>query len=152
MWRSLRHFRQKAALLIPGLMGTVGVNGINDRGQIVCTGEDSNFNSRALLLTPSGDNRIGADNASDAIIATLSASSASPAESQPAQIASFGHSQVSVVSTPLPGKDATSSPQRTVNFNMPRNDRLHPFATSHRHAADAATWEVIDRIFADLDN
>jgi probable HAF family extracellular repeat protein len=139
-------------LLPPGVGFTnlsVGINGINDSGQLVCNAVDSHFNERALLLTPGDDNHVRTDKASDVIIATLSAS---PADSQQTQIAAFGHSQGSVVSPPLPGRDALSSPQGTVSFSKPSNDRLHPFASSHRHAAEDATWEMVGSVFADVDN
>jgi hypothetical protein len=43
-------------------------------------------------------------------------------------------------------------PQETMHVGTARNDGLHHFAASHRPAADAGAWEVIDRLFADFNN
>jgi probable HAF family extracellular repeat protein len=128
---------------------TVGTNGINDRGQIECTGVNSSFNDHGLLLTPADDNKSDSNVASPAIIAALGTGQN---DSHQTMNESLGHSQVLVVSPPLSAKDAASSPQGTVHFGKPGNDGLHHFAASHRPSVGAASWEAIDRLFADSDN
>jgi probable HAF family extracellular repeat protein len=137
--------------LVPPGAAVTGLipNGINDRGQIVCDGSDSNGDNRAILLTPSDDNSAKRDNAAGAIIAALGASQV---DSHQTQIASLGQSQVLVVSPLSPAKDTTASPQETVNFRTLHNDGLHHFVASQRGAGAAAAWEAIDRVFADFDN
>jgi probable HAF family extracellular repeat protein len=143
-------------LLPAGAVTYLTVNGINDRGQIVGWGIDSNGYIGALLLTPSDNDHsdtAGAPSrhgdAMPAIIATLGASQDATHQ---IQIASFGQSKVLAVSAPSPAKEVTSSAQVTVHFGTPRNDGLHHFAATHGPASSAPAWEVIDRVFADFDN
>jgi len=134
-------------LLPAGAVTNLQVTGINDRGQIVGWGEDSNGHIGALLLTPSDAKNVQTDDASRAIIATLGASQG---DSHQTEIATLGRSQVLVVSAPSPANQATSSRHETVHFGTPRDDGLHHLAASHRLAAAAAAWEALDSVFADF--
>jgi len=136
-------------LLPAGAVTHLVVTGINDRGQIVGWGVDSNGYLAALLLTPSDDKNVQTDDASRAIIATLGASQG---DAHQTEIATLGQSQVLVVSAPSPANQATSSRHETVHFGTPRDDGLHHLAASHRPATAAAAWEALDRVFADFDN
>jgi probable HAF family extracellular repeat protein len=135
--------------LLPAGVTNLTVAGINDRGQIVGYGNDSNGYFGAMLLTANDAKNVQTDDASRAIIATLGASQG---DSQQTQIATLGQSQVLVVSPLSPAKATTASPQDTVNFRTPRNDGLHHFVASQRAAGAAAAWEAIDRVFADFDS
>jgi probable HAF family extracellular repeat protein len=141
-------------LLPPGVGFTnLTVYGINNRGQIVGIGIDSNFHYRALLLTPHHDNHDGASPTHNAAtLDIVAALGASQVNSHDTTTASIGHGQVLVVSPPSSSTGAMSSPQETVNFDTPRNDRLPAFAVFHRRAVGATGWEVIDRVFADFDS
>jgi probable HAF family extracellular repeat protein len=150
-------------LLPPGAGVTnVTVLGINNRGQIVGQGVDSNGNFRALLLTPSDDGIGDVGNNVPAIagtprregtsLAKIAALGTSLGGSHQTNNAPFAPSQALVGSSPSSSNGATSTPQGTVQLGTAPNDGLHQFAPSHRRAASAASWEVLDRVFADFDS
>jgi probable HAF family extracellular repeat protein len=98
-------------LLPAGAVTNLQVTGINDRGQIVGWGEDSNGYIGALLLTPSGDNPVSVGFASavesgsgKSASTTIAASVSLPLEPQTAAATGLASLASSFLST-LPGAD-----------------------------------------------
>ena len=133
-------------------------NGIGPQGQIVGTYFDNTINqAHGFLATPENGavSAVAAagpakqEATSPALIAALATSLGG---SQHTNNAPFAPSQAPVGSSPSSSIGATSTPQGTVQLGTAPNDGLHQFGPSHRPAASAAAWEVIDRVFADFDS